>query len=45
MRATTIDNNPYVNAISVTQVPEPSAGALLVVGMAAWVTIRRRRTR
>lgn len=43
--STTIDNNPYVNAISVTQVPEPSAGALLVVGMAAWVTIRRRRTR
>jgi hypothetical protein len=31
--------------LSLQAVPEPSAGALLVVGMAAWVTIRRRRTR
>jgi len=37
------DTNPYVNAVMVTQVPEPSTGALIVAGMAVWAVIRRRK--
>ena len=37
------DTNPYVNAVSVTQVPEPSSGALLVAGMALLAAMRRRK--
>ena len=37
------DTNPYVNAVSVTQVPEPSSGALLLVGLAVALQGRRRK--
>jgi len=37
------DPTPYVNAIMVTQVPEPSSGALLVAGLAALGLMRRRK--
>lgn len=37
------DPTPYVNAVMVTQVPEPSSGALLVAGLAALAVMRRRR--
>jgi PEP-CTERM motif len=37
----TTDTNPYVNAVMVTQVPEPSALSLLAVGFG--VILRRRR--
>jgi hypothetical protein len=36
------DTNPYVNAVMVT-VPEPSAGALLVVGLGGAAIFRRKR--
>lgn len=39
------DPTPYVNAVMVTQVPEPSSGAMVLLGMAAWAATRRRRTR
>jgi len=37
------DPTPYVNAIMVTQVPEPSTGALLVAGMTLLTVMGRRR--
>jgi len=37
------DTNPYVNAMTVTQVPEPSALSLFAVGLGGWAILRRRR--
>ena len=37
------DTTPYVNAVMVTQVPEPSSGVLLLVGMAALLRRRNRK--
>ena len=37
------DTNPYVNAMIVTQVPEPSALSLLAVGLGGLAMMRRRR--
>jgi len=38
------DQTPYVNAMMVTQVPEPSALSLLTVGLGGWAMMRRRRS-
>ena len=38
------DTNPYVNAVMVTQVPEPSALSLLAVGLGGLAVMRRRRS-
>ena len=35
--------DPYVNAVTVTQVPEPSSGVLMLVGMAALLRRRNRK--
>jgi hypothetical protein len=37
------DTNPYVNAVMVTQVPEPSSGTLLVLGIGGIMVMRGRR--
>lgn len=38
-----IDPTPYVNAMTVTQVPEPSALSLLAVGLGGVMALRRVR--
>ena len=38
------DTNPYVNAMTVTQVPEPSAFSLLAIGLGGLTVMRRRRS-
>ena len=38
------DTNPYVNAMTVTQVPEPSALSLLAIGLGGLAMLRRRRS-
>ena len=37
------DTNPYVNAMTVTQVPEPSALSLCAIGLGGLAMMRRRR--
>ena len=39
----TTDPTPYVNAVMVTQVPEPSSGTLLVLGVGGIMVMRGRR--
>jgi hypothetical protein len=38
------DQTPYVNAMMVTQVPEPSALSLLATGLSGLAMLRRRRS-
>jgi hypothetical protein len=38
------DQTPYVNAMTVTQVPEPSALSLLAIGLGGLAMLRRRRS-